>query len=423
MATVTRRIGLSLGADICWPICFEELIRRFDLRVPAGGDELRFEVERVTIEPFDLRQPCPYDVVIDRVTHWYHTSREWIKKSVLMDDLYVFNNPWAVQSMEKHSTYAAMMHLGLPVPDTWMVPPKEYDRTPDLDRTLERYAEMFDLGEVGRKLGYPMFIKPFDGGAWVGVSRIDADQKLLDAYNESGKRIMHLQKAVEGFDLFVRCVAVGPQVRPIAYDPSAALHERYRVAFDFLSADEFELLADMVLTINSFFGWDFNSCEALRKEGEFYPIDFANACPDSQVTSLHYHFPWLVKAKVKWALFCAATDRPMRRTLDWQPYYDVLDAGLPYRERLREYGRIARERFESEAFVAFCDEQLSGFDELAWEFFGSEVARDAVRQKVVALFPEHEHDQFTDHFWGLIQFWRKTEADRLGLASGRGKLS
>ncbi len=25
MATVTRRIGLSLGADLCWPLCFEGL--------------------------------------------------------------------------------------------------------------------------------------------------------------------------------------------------------------------------------------------------------------------------------------------------------------------------------------------------------------------------------------------------------------
>ena len=413
MAIVKRKIGLSLGADICWPICFEELVRRLDLSVPAGDDELRFEVQRVTIEPYDLRQPCPYDVVIDRVTHWYHTSREWIKKSVIMDDLYVFNNPWAVQSMEKHSSYAAMMHLGLPVPDTWMVPPKEYERTPDLDRTLERYAAMFDLEQVGSKLGYPMFIKPFDGGAWVGVNRIDTAQKLMEAYDESGRRIMHLQRAVEGFDLFVRALGVGPQVRMIPYDPSAALHDRYRVDFDFLDGDEHDLLSDMVLTINTFFGWDFNSCEALRRDGVFHPIDFANACPDSQVTSLHFHFPWLVKAKVKWALFCAASGRKMRRTLDWQPYYEVLERGLPYRERLREYGRIARRRLEADRFAEFCDEHLAGLDELALEFFASDVARDAVRQKVEALFPPHEHDRFTDHFWGLLQFWCKTEADRL----------
>jgi hypothetical protein len=417
MATVTRRIGLSLGADICWPICFEELVRRLDLTVPAGSDELRFEVERVTIEPFDLSQPCRYDVVIDRVTHWYHTSREWIKKSVIMNDLYVFNNPWSVQSMEKHSTYSAMMHLGLRVPNTWMVPPREYEQTPDLQPTLERYAQLFDLDEVADKLGYPMFLKPFDGGAWVGVNRIDTAQKLQTAYEESGKRIMHLQRAVEGFDLFVRCLGVGPQVRLISYDPSAPLHDRYRVDFDFVDAEEWELLADMVLTINTFFGWDFNSCEALRREGDFYPIDFANACPDSQVTSLHFHFPWLVKAKVKWAIFCAATGRKMRRTLDWQPYYNVLERGLPYRERLREYGRIARERLESERFEEFCHEHLGHFDELAHEFFGTEVARDAVRQKVEALFPAHEHGEFTEHFWGLIQFWRKTEADRIGLGA------
>src|SRR5690242_19341880 len=98
MASITRRIGLSLGADICWPICYEEILERLDLTVREGGDSIRFEVERVTLEPFDLRQPCRYDLVIDRLTHWYFLTREWIKKSVIMDGLYVFNNPWSVQS-------------------------------------------------------------------------------------------------------------------------------------------------------------------------------------------------------------------------------------------------------------------------------------------------------------------------------------
>lgn len=72
MATATRRIGLSLGADICWPVCYEELVRRLDLTIRHDGDSLRFEVERITIEPFDLRQDSRYDLVIDRLTHWYH---------------------------------------------------------------------------------------------------------------------------------------------------------------------------------------------------------------------------------------------------------------------------------------------------------------------------------------------------------------
>ncbi|HXV77202.1 MAG TPA: hypothetical protein VD788_12870 [Candidatus Polarisedimenticolaceae bacterium] len=409
-----RKIGLSLGADICWPICFEEILRRLQLDIEWEGERVGFDVERVTIEPFDLRQPCSYDLVIDRLTHWFHPSREWIKKSVIMNDLYVFNNPWSVQSMEKATTYAAMMQLGLPVPDTWLVPPKTYDRTDDLEPTLTRYARLFDLGQLGDALGYPLFMKPYDGGAWVGVTKIDDAEQLRRAYDESGKRVMHLQRAVLPFDLFVRVIGVGPQTRVVRYDPDAPLHDRYKVDFDFVNADEHRLLQEMTLTINSFFGWDFNSCECLRHDGELIPIDFANPCPDSQVTSLHFHFPWIVTSQLRWAVYCATTRRRMRRNLDWQPYYAVLQRGLPYRERLAAYAAIARERLESERFEEFCDEHLAHLDDVAVEFFASDTARDAVRRKVGAIFPEDEVERFTEHFWGLIQFWRKTEIDRIG---------
>ena len=342
MAERIRTIGLSLGADICWPICYEEIVRRLDLAIPDDGDTLRFEVERVTIEPFDLRQPSRYDVVIDRLTHWYHTSREWIKKAVLMDDLYVFNNPWSLQSMEKHTTYCAMMRLGLPVPETWMIPPKDYEPSADLEPTLQRYARSSTSARSAAKLGYPLFMKPYDGGAWVGVSKIDDEQELRRAYEHSGTLVMHLQKGVVPYDYFVRCVGLGPQTRSIRYDPAAPLHARYLLDTDFLGAEDSSLLEDMTLTINSFFGWDFNSCEALRKDGVWHPIDFANACPDSQVTSLHYHFPWLVKAKVRWSLFCAATKRPMRANLDWDALLRGRGPGPALSGGLRAYAGIAQ---------------------------------------------------------------------------------
>ncbi len=416
MADITRRIGLSLGADLCWPIFYEDVLERLDPVVDHDGDRIRFDVERITIEPFGLRQPVKYDVVLDRLTHWYHTSREWIKKAVIMDGLYVLNNPFSLQSMEKHTSYVAMMRLGLPVPDTWLLPPKEYEPAPDLEMTLQRYAQMFDLGDVGRQVGFPAYMKPYDGGAWVGVSRVESEQDLQAAYDSSGTRVMHLQRAIEPFDLFVRTLAVGPQVNVIRYDPGAALHERYKVDFHFVDAEEWALQEDMVLTINTFFGWDFNSCESMRRDGVFHPIDFANACPDSQVTSLHYHIPWLVKAKIRWSLFCAATKRKMPVNLDWEPYFEIADRGLAAREALRAYGDLARERLEADRFFEFCEQHLADLDEVAWEYFGTDRAREAVRRKVAVLFPPHEVEQFTEHFWGLLQFWRRTEADRLGLS-------
>lgn len=409
MAEARRKIGLSLGADVCWPICYEQILRQLDLSIPHGGDEVRFDVERVRIEPFYLRQPTSYDVVIDRLTHWYGTSREWIKKAIVLDGLYVFNNPWSIQSNEKHTSYCAMMRLGMPIPTTWMVPPKEYEPRPDLQITLERYAELFDLDALGEQVGYPFFMKPYDGGGWAGVSRVDDAAALHGAYDASGTYLMHLQQAVEPHDLFVRCVGLGPQVRIIRYDPSAPLHDRYTTDDGGVPDDQRRHLVDTTLTINSFFGWDFNSCEALRQGTTFHPIDFANPCPDSQVTSLHYHFPWLIAANVRWSLFCATTKRAMRPNLEWQPFFDIAATDAPYEDKLTRYAAIARERLQADEFDEFCDTHLSHLDEVVHEFFGTEIARDAVRQKVVAMYPDHEVDEFTDMFWGRIQQWRNDQ--------------
>ena len=412
MAEVVRRIGLSLGADLCWPLCFEAIVRKLDLRVPVEGDTVRFEVERVTIEPFDLQQPCKYDLVVDRLTHWYHTSREWIKKSILMNDLYVFNNPWSVQANEKHTTYCAMMQLGMPIPGTWMIPPKSYEPNPDLKPTLARYAKLFDVSKVGDQLGWPLFMKPYDGGGWRAVTRVENAEAAWKAYEESGKSVMHVQAAVKDYDRFVRCIGFGPQAHCVLYDPSAPLHDRYTMApeGDFLTTEGREHLRKVTMTINAFFGWEFNSCEALHKGGVWYPIDFANPCPDSQVTSLHIHFPWMVKAYVRWSIFCAATRRRMRKNLDWAPFYEIAERDLPYEDKLDAYAKIADERFETTRFEEFCADHLGNLDEVAWEFFGTAEAKEAVRLKVAALFPAAEVEKFTELFWSRIGEWRRRQA-------------
>ncbi|MBM3502181.1 MAG: hypothetical protein FJX74_26315, partial [Armatimonadetes bacterium] len=279
MADVTKRIGLSLGADICWPIAFTEILKRLDLAIPVGMNKVRFHVERLTIDPFDVREPKRYDLVIDRLTHWYHVRREWIKKAVIMDDVYVFNNPWAVQSMEKLTTYAGMIRLGFPIPKTWLVPPHSYEPVADLEYTLNTYARLFDLGSIGKKLGYPIFMKPYDGGGWRAVTKLDDESALREAYDQSGKLVMTLQAAVHPFDRFVRCIGLGPQTHVVLYDPKAPLHDRYTMARDFMTAEERSLVDGMTLVINAFFGWDFNSCELLHKAGTWHPIDFANPCP------------------------------------------------------------------------------------------------------------------------------------------------
>ncbi|MGC6486398.1 MAG: ATP-grasp domain-containing protein [Planctomycetota bacterium] len=403
MAAVTRNIGLSLGADICWPIAFEEILAASELRLQLGEDTVEFACERLSLQPFTLARERRYDVVVDRLTHWFTLQREWIKKGVLMDDLYVYNNPWSVQSYEKHSSYCAMSALGMPIPRTVMLPQKRYDEADDLDYTLRRYASMFDLDAAGAAAGYPAFLKPYDGGGWRGVSKVDDAEGLQRAYDESGADLMHLQSAVRGFDVFVRAVGIGPQVRVMKYDPDQPLHERYRVDRDFVDDEARSVIEDTCLTINAFFGWDFNSVELLRRDGVLHPIDFANPCPDNQVNSIHYHWPWYVVSNLKWAVFNAATRRPMRKTLDFEPFYEIAREDLPYREKLSRYAAIARRRMSTDEFGAFCAAHLAPLEAAAVEWFRSPRCEEAVRLKVQNLFPEHEVEEFTARFLALVR--------------------
>ncbi len=408
----TRQIGLSLGADICWPACYEEIVKRLNLSLPSGTDTVDFAVERVRVAPYDLQYTPKYDVVLDRITHWFMTTREWVKKAAIMDGVYVLNNPWMIQAAEKHTTYAAMLRLGFPVPQTWMLPPKSYFPAPtivsdaDMLATTRRYNDLFSLEKIGEQIGYPFFMKPYDGGAWRGVSMIKDAAQLHTSYDESGTQVMHLQKAVEPFDLFVRGMGIGPQVNVMKYDPTAPLHARYVVAKDFVTDEEKKTLQMYSRVINAFFCWDYNTCESLRKDGTFFPIDFANACPDSQVTSLHYHFPWMVLSLVRWSLFVAYTQRKMRLNPDWESFFRIAEGEGDFATKLPKYDELARKHFDAERFEEFCGTHLKHLDEVALEFFGTDAAKEIFRQKVGALFPKHEINVFTEHFYSQVQDWR-----------------
>ena len=52
MPAVTRNIGLSLGADICWPLAFEEILAESRLRLDLGGDTVEFACERLGLQPW-----------------------------------------------------------------------------------------------------------------------------------------------------------------------------------------------------------------------------------------------------------------------------------------------------------------------------------------------------------------------------------
>jgi hypothetical protein len=385
-------------------------VRRAALDVEWGGARHRFATERLTIEPFSLRARPRYALVIDRLAHWYNNPREWLKKVALMDDVYLLNSPFTFQAMEKHAAYCAMMRLGFAIPDTWLIPHKRPPANERFPTTAARYNAPFRLEDVAAQVGYPLYMKPFDGGAWVGVTRVTSDAELHRRYDESGERLMHLQAVVEGYDVFARVLGIGAETLVMRYDPTRPLHDRYQVDHGFLTADAGAEAVATGRVVNAFFRWEFNSCEVLVRDGRIHPIDYANASPDSSIVSLHYYFPWVIAALLKWSAFCLASGRRMPLDQDMRRYFDVADRDdLDWPEKLARYAVLAEEHLAVEEYGVFAEEYGPRIDEAMVEYVESPEFDRLVVDTVRSAFPAHEHERFVAHYRGLTGAWARDQ--------------
>jgi hypothetical protein len=205
--------------------------------------------------------------------------------------------------------------------------------------------------------------------------------------------LMHLQKAVD-YDVFARSLSIGAETMVMKFQPDQPMHYRYAVEHNFLSPQVGDEVVTISRLVNAFFRWEFNSCETLVSGDEVYPIDYANACPDVALTSLHYYFPWAIKALVKWCVFTLVTNRPTQLDLDTGRYFTVADApGLSYAEKLSHYRELADAYFDSARYYDFWAGQQARLDEVVLDWVaGPDFDRLLVRT-VQSVYPAHEQDR------------------------------
>jgi hypothetical protein len=405
-------IGLLLATEEDWPGAFEAILGRVG-PLRYGGETHELAAARILNEPFDLRSKPRYTLVIDRLSWWYDLPREWLKKIALLDDAYLLNNPFTFQAMEKHAAYCAMIRLGLHVPETWLLPHKLPPDNPRYVPMAERYNPEFDLEQIGDWVGYPLYMKPFDGGMWVGVTRIGGREDLTAAYERSGERMMHVQASVEDYDVFTRSLSIGPQTRVIRYEPEAHGHYRYQLDRDFLAPEEEDDVACISRLVNAFFRWEFNSCETIVKDGVAYPIDYANASPDIALVSLHYYFPWAIRSLVAWCAFCSVSGRSMRLNQRTREYFEVGDRDdLPYEEKLARYADLADAYFQRAEFEEFCAVVLPHLDELTVDYVESSEFDDLVVTAIRLEVEPERQEEMIERCRTLTREWADDERAR-----------
>jgi hypothetical protein len=224
---------------------------------------------------------------------------------------------------------------------------------------------------------------------------------------------MHLQAAIDGYDVFARSLSIGPETMVMRFRPEEPLHNRYAVSHDFLTPQVGDEVMAISRLINAFFRWEFNSCECLVRGDEVFPIDYANACPDIGLTSLHYYFPWAIRTLVRWCLYCVVTGRRPQLDLDTRRYFDVGDdADMPYEDKLAAYRRLADDYFEAERYEEFCAKHLADLDEVVLDWVASDEFDRLLIDTVRGLYPAHEHEAFIAHFRGLVGQWVGEQAVR-----------
>jgi len=159
--------------------------------------------------------------------------------------------------------------------------------------SLRNLKYPLDWDEIVAHVGLPAFIKPYDGGGWRGVSRVNTFDELMEKYDASGTDCMVLQEYIP-FDRYVRCYCIGKKdLWPMPYDP---IFQRYLVVDDYLPHDVDERVRRDAVLINEALGYDINTVEFAIAEGIPYAIDYMNPAPDADWWSVgSVYYKWLVQ--------------------------------------------------------------------------------------------------------------------------------
>ncbi len=286
-----KRVGILVGREKTFPAA---LIERINER---GQGEV--VAEFVKLGGVRLDEPRHYDIIIDRISHEVPFYRGFLKR-VALEGTYIINNPFWWSADDKFFNYSLATKLGVAVPRTVLLPQKDYIEgiTSESLRNLEF---PLDWQGVVDYVGLPAIIKPFDGGGWKNVSRVDSLEDLWRVYDTTGTLCMTLQEFIN-FDQFVRCYCIGQEeVMIMPYDPRKPYlsGEQYINDPHYLAPELAERVAADVRTLCRALGYDLNTVEFAIKDGVPYAIDFMNPAPDAELVSVgEFYHNWVTNGVV-----------------------------------------------------------------------------------------------------------------------------
>lgn len=314
---MTKTIGILYGQENSFPPTLIEHINA------KGHADIR--AEAVRIDKVIQGEPCGYDVVIDRISQDVPFYRGWLKNAALTGTA-VINNPFWWSADEKFFNNALATKIGVAVPKTVLLPSHQHppDTGPNSFRNL---AYPLDWDAIFEYVGFPAYFKPFAGGGWKNVYKLNNREEFFKAYGETGQLVMMLQEEVV-FEQYYRCYCIDQRhVRIMPYEPRNPFHLRYQASFH-TPPEMLRRVERDVLTLNEYLGYDFNTVEFAVRDGVPLAIDFCNPAPDAEVTSVgQENFGWVVETAAAMAIRKALEHVPGRNNLTWGKFIQTAASG------------------------------------------------------------------------------------------------
>ena len=282
------KVGLLCGREYAFPPAFID-------RVNTAGRPHGITAEMVTLTGTKMGEPSEYRVIVDRISHEVEYYRAFLKHAVL-EGAYVINNPFWWTADDKFFNYAVARRVGVAVPKTVVLPQKSYPE--GIDLTAESLANLgypIDWDGLLDYVGRPAILKPFSGGGWKHVYKVQNTEELLAAYDVTGPTCMTLQQFIT-FDQYVRCFTFGKMdITPVRYNVQ---ERRYLVEHDYLSSELGARIVRDAQTLNTALGYEMNTIEFAVQDGVPYAIDFLNPAPDFERDRITPHYFELVLEKM-----------------------------------------------------------------------------------------------------------------------------
>lgn len=302
---MTLKVGLLVGREWSFPPAFIEEVNRREMGVVA---------EYVMLGGTQMDEPCPYAVIIDRISHEVPYYRSYLKNAVLQGTT-VVNNPFMWTADDKFFEASLATRLGVASPKTVVLPNKEYIPGISHQESLRNLKYPLEWEDIIDYVGLPCVLKDAHGGGWKEVYICQTQDEVIQHYNHSGLLTMVLQEFIQ-WDHYVRCICLGQEeVLPIKYHPG---ERKYYVEHNHLSEELGRRIIDDSLKLVRALGYDMNTVEWAIRDGIPYAIDFMNPAPDMDVNSLTpFYFKWVVQHMADMVIRLAKKPRKQARELNW----------------------------------------------------------------------------------------------------------